>query len=172
MSLPAPIFDGPPTRRSNRPVTQFAVRLLEGFLLGKLDPGDYINHNTRVSYIETKSIGTLAIQLFDDEILNLSIVLETEEPLYLKISVGSSFTSDGRPTRTTAERLNGLLDCLGAHGVLPEGIRIFRTQDEGNLCLGNERTKVLMGRDYAREVLIRPDPDEFTCVSSDIDNKN
>lgn len=151
----------PTRRRSNRPLTQFACRLTDAFLLGRLAAGQHTNHNTTVSCEQSALQDHLKVRLWDVTLLSLSVSAEDQRPLQLLISLGSVFDSHGCPTRTTVERLNGLLDCLGFHRVIPEGVRVFRITPDGPRCLGLGSGRVMVGRQFATEVLLRSDPEHF-----------
>jgi hypothetical protein len=103
----------------------------------------------------------LKVQLFDQPLLSLTVSAVDQRPMHLLLSMGPVFDSQGCPTRTTVERLNGLLDCLGFHRVIPEGVRVFRTAPDGPLCLGRGDARLLVGRQFASQVLLRPDPEAF-----------
>jgi hypothetical protein len=167
ISFPLSEYDAP-TRRSNKPVTAFACRILESFLLGKAEPGDHSLGNTSVCISETKSSTTANVKLFDDCILSVTLSLPDEEPIDVMISVGSFFTVDGYPTRTTAERLNGLLDLLGIHGIIPEKVRIFKAQENKSFVLGKGDQQIPIGKEYARNIRLKSDPDELIIESSDL----
>lgn len=157
-----------PTKRSNRPVTQFACDHLEKFLLGKEEPGTYFLHNTYVKCTEERNSTTFTASLRESEILTVSLSLPEEEPVLVNVSVSDYFTFDGKPTKTVVERLNGLLDTLGIHGIIPEGVRIFKDRDEDMFYLGKGDDKIAVGRKYARNVRLNPDPEEFSIQSSDL----
>ena len=151
----------PRQKRSNRPLTQFTCRLTEAFLQGRLAPVVHSNGNTSVAYEVTPTGAVLKVQLFDRPLLSLFVSAGERRPLQLLLCMGTVFDGLGRPTRTTVERLNGLLDCLGFHGVIPDGVRVFRTAPDGSLCLGRGDSRLLVGRQFATEVLLRPDPEAF-----------
>jgi hypothetical protein len=167
MTVPSVIFDSAPVRRSNRPVTQFACRLTEDFVLGKLDPKKYILRNTTVDCVEGDFSTTLTVKLFTTEILTLSLSLPKEEPIFLSVSVGDRFTDAGHPTRTCIERLNGLLDSIGIHGIIPEGVRVFKDRDNDTFYLGQGDNRIAVGMNHARNIILKPDPNEFIVLKSD-----
>ena len=157
-----------PTKRSNRPVTQFVCDHLEKFLLGKEKPGTYFLHNTYAKCIEDKHSTTFTASLRESDILTVTLSLPDEQPVLVNVSVSDYFAFDGRPTKTVVERLNGLLDTLGIHGAIPEGVRIFKDRDEGIFYLGKGENKIAVGRKYARNIRLSPDPEEFSIQSSDL----
>lgn len=158
-----------PTRRSNRPVTEFACNLTNRFLMGTLEPGKQALNNTSVSCTESKSAVNLFVDLFDHTILDILLALPTEEPIHVRISVGDYFDGYGHPTKTTIERLNGLLDCIGSHGIIPEGVRIFKDRSTDTFYLGKGDKRIPVGKKYARNVFLKPNCDEFIIEYSDID---
>lgn len=151
----------PTHKRSNRPLTQFACRLTDAFLLGRLAPGVRSNGNTTVICESSPTGWRLQVQLFDQPLLSLCVSGGEPRPLQLLLCLGPVFDGLGCPTRTTVERLNGLLDCLGFHRVIPDGVRVFRSAPDGPLCLGRGDTRLMVGRQYATQVLLRPDPEHF-----------
>jgi hypothetical protein len=155
-------------RRSNKPLTQQAVKLLDEFMLGKLEPSEHEFCNTKVECTESKSAKTISVSLFDSQIINLSLSLPDEQPFYLSVGLGEYFDGYGCPTRTTVERLNGLLDCLGFHGVIPEGVRVFRDSIEDIFYLGKGDNKIAVGKRYAKNIMLQTDPEDFIVQTSDM----
>ena len=106
--------------RSNRTLTQFAVDRLSDFIK---NPSAFVSEtkgNTEVSvHVDslTKEL-TFQVLLFEQSIFELS-------ERCLIVRNGGFFDSKGRPSRTTRERLNGLLDAAGELGCIPEGVRVF-----------------------------------------------
>ena len=125
--------------RSNRQLTQFAVNKVRQYLLkGDAEFTNEKAGNTRVSLHDCPSCPrkTLKVCLFDHLIMELVI-----NPLHpgsiagLLVHTGDFYDSKGRPSRTTRERLNGLLDALGEAHFIPEGVRVFLAED-GRCRLG------------------------------------
>lgn len=171
-SLDTPVTSGAPTRRSNRPVTQFAVRRTEEFLLGKAEVGRHWLQNTTVDVVqEDKRSMTLFVRLYHETILTLTMSLPEQELIHVCVSVGTTFSMNGYPTKTTLERLNGLLDCMGFHGVIPEKVRAFKDPEgTGLFFFGKGDLRVPIGQYHARNIILTPDPDELIIQSSDIDH--
>lgn len=172
--MPSPdttISSGAPTRRSNRPVTQFAVRNTEEFLLGKSEPSRKWLQNTTVEVVqEDKRSMTLFVRLYHENILTMTMSLPEQELIHVCVSVGTTFSMNGYPTKTTLERLNGLLDCMGFHGVIPEKVRAFKDPEgTGLFFFGKGDQRVPIGQYHARNIILTPDPDELIIQSSDID---
>ena len=76
------------------------------------------------------------VNLFGNQIMRIyTTPLNHQTPIAIMISTGDFYDSKGRPSRTTRERLNGLLDYLCGEGYLPEGVRVFLRED-GICCIG------------------------------------
>ena len=125
--------------RSNRQLTQFAVDKLRQYLLQ--GPKNFVSEkagNTEVFFNDCSCCPRIALEvkLFSNTILQL--IPNPFNPRVIAgigIFTGNFYDSKGRPSRTTRERLNGLLDALGAAGFIPEGVRVFIRED-GTCCLG------------------------------------
>lgn len=168
LSLDTP-SDTAPLRRSNRPVTEFAVRHTEQFLLGKAEVGRKFLHNTTVDIIqEDKRSMTLFVRLYNEKILTLTMSLPNQEIIYIGVSVGTTFSMNGYPTKTTMERLNGLLDVLGIHGVIPEKVRVFKDPEgSGSFFFGRNDQKIQIGEHHARNIILSTNPDQLIIQSTD-----
>ena len=151
--------------RSNRPVTEFACKHLGLFLTGHYKTsGKRTNVNTVLVYEIEEHAQSLKVFLFNEEIL--SILLSDWKPVSVLVSFTDFYDHLGQPTVTTAERLNGLLDRLGAYGVLPKGTRVFRDHSQGLSYLGKGDNKIAVGRRYAEFVYLRPSVNELDIVGS------
>ena len=126
--------------RSNRQLTQFAVdRLRYAMVYGPENVGKTSQGNTEVetdacSHCERPA--HLVVRLYDKEIMR--IIFSPINPRVVAgilIRTGDFYDSKGRPSRTTRERLNGLLDALGTAKFIPEGVRAFIRED-GSCALG------------------------------------
>ena len=119
--------------RSNRQLTQFAVHRIGCILdhgTGLLPASDTAG-NTEVS----TRLNEAHVKLFGKKIL--SIELDEGKILSITVRSGDFYDSLGRPSRTTRERLNGLLDYLGSRGLVPSGVRVF-IGEKGGCCIGRE----------------------------------
>ena len=123
--------------RSNRQLTQFAVdRLRYAMVYGLNDPADAVSGNTEVAVDRCGCCMRpphLVISIYGKEIMR--ILFSPINPRVVAgvlIRTGDFYDSKGRPSRTTRERLNGLLDALGAAKFIPEGVRVFIRED--NSC--------------------------------------
>ena len=106
--------------RSNRTLTQFAVDKLAEFTSSPGSVEEETQGNTTVSVHIDRDTQEFTFQvfLFGESIFELS-------DQCLIVRNGGFFDSKGRPSRTTRERLNGLLDAAGDLGLIPEGVRLF-----------------------------------------------
>jgi hypothetical protein len=157
--------------RSNRPLTEFACKCLEEFILGECtDSYQSEQKNTTVRMLNEGSLKTFTVNLFEEEIFRLSVT--GNSPVSVKISFTSFYDSYGQPTSTTVERLNGLLDRLGTLGVLPEGVRLFRDQEYYTTYLGRGDEKVAVGETLIHSVYIKPNKESliFAGFSSSIES--
>lgn len=105
--------------RSNRTLTQFAVDCFEHFEKAPNIMTE-TRGNTTVSVYMDKCTQELTFQVFLFE----ACIFEVDSNR-LMVRNGGFFDSKGRPSRTTRERLNGLLDAAGALGCIPKGVRLF-----------------------------------------------
>lgn len=127
--------------RSNRKLTQFAVdKMRQALIHGPETFVDAVAGNTAVELKErshsNKPSHELIVNLFDKEILRVFFGPGNDRAVTgVMISAGGFYDKKGRPSRTTRERLNGLLDALGSTGSIPEGVRVF-FRDDGACCLG------------------------------------
>jgi hypothetical protein len=156
--------------RSNRPLTEFACTHLGLFLAGRFrDSGKRSQGNTTVVY----SIGSLlqhfTVYLFEQPVLRVS--LSVWKPVSVQVAFTSFFDREGRPTLTTCERLNGLLDRLGAYRVIPQGVRVFRNWEDGTACLGKNDDWVAVGRGLAETMFIRPNADQLDIVGTLVEHE-
>jgi hypothetical protein len=123
--------------RSNRTLTQFAVDRLSDFVRSPSIFSE-TKGNTTVSVHMDKLTQELTFQvfLFKESIFELSTQC-------LILRNGGFFDSKGRPSRTTRERLNGLLDTAGGLSLIPDGVRLFLGHDgQKDTCLVGKGTTV------------------------------
>ena len=125
--------------RSNRQLTQFAVDKIRQYMV--YGPESFVDEkagNTEVVLEDCPSCPRIAlvVKLFGKDILR--IVVNPFNPRVvagLCVFTGDFYDSKGRPSRTTRERLNGLLDALGSAEFIPAGVRVFLRED-GSCCIG------------------------------------
>jgi hypothetical protein len=133
--------------RSNRPLTQFAVQKLEEFLNNGAEAFQpEARHNTAATYTQEQGYNVLTFWLFDARIME--ITMEGDHVLEVTVIDGGTYDRQGNPTKTTRERLNGLLDALGEYCLIPEHVRVFI--HEGRCYVGkgapHERQCRLLGK--------------------------
>ena len=127
--------------RSNRQITQLTVNQLHKALahgperLTKSVFGntevEAIHYACKLSegpHIEIRLFGKAICQLYTSPVNSQKIIGTI-------LKTGDFYDGKGRPSRTTRERLNGILDALGSVCVLPEGVRVF-FDENGECCLG------------------------------------
>lgn len=125
--------------RSNRQLTQFAVDRLRSHLVNPV-PGRSTAGNTEVELEKCKCCPErpdhIVVRLFGKEIFRAyTNPLNGRTIVGIQVKTGNFYDGKGRPSRTTRERLNGILDALGSVCVLPEGVRVFFNEN-GECCLG------------------------------------
>ena len=138
--------------RSNRQLTQFAVHRI-GCILDHgtgVFPASDTAGNTEVS----TRFNEACVKLFGKEIL--SIKLDGGKILGITVHSGDFYDSKGRPSRTTRERLNGLLDYLGIRRLIPDGVRVFIREDGGCYVGKNAACKALDASNPAVTFLAHP----------------
>ena len=124
--------------RSNRQLTQFAVDTLRELLDSKAFCEARSAGNTQVYSVPSGGQVRYAVALFGEEILRLVTDATSHSIAGISVSTGNFYDSKGRPSRTTRERLNGLLDLLGDRGIIPEGTRVFLTDDGCRVGKGDQ----------------------------------
>ena len=124
--------------RSNRQLTQFAVDTLREFLDSETFCEARSAGNTQVYAAPLGEQVRYAVALFGEEILRLVTDVTSYSIAGIFVSTGNFYDSKGRPSRTTRERLNGLLDLLGDRGTIPEGTRVFLTDDGCRVGKGDQ----------------------------------
>lgn len=146
-------------KRSNRQISEFSCRQVKRFVL-KAPSDDYQlrEKNTVVRYVNDGNLRVITVFLFDEEILRLTLI--DKRALTLTVSFTSFLDCYGQPSTTTSERLNGLLDCLGWLGVIPQGVRLFRG-DYNTTYFGRGDEKVAVGRGLVRSIYITPDSEKL-----------
>lgn len=110
-------------RRSNRKLTQEACNAIAACLDNPRGFRGWYAGNTSVTFSAVK---------FDKMVIDVSlfgrVIAEISEDGIL-VRNGGFFDSRGFPSRTTRERLNGILDLLGYRKLIPDGVRVFISED-------------------------------------------
>lgn len=166
--VPVPIKtrSGPIISRSNRATTEFACSNLDSFLSSSralCGASAMGNTTTKVSLAQDGLTEVFEVYLFNEPILRVSRGPSVDGGVSICTSFTSYYDHFGQPTATTAERLNGLLDRLGALNVIPEGVRVFRDKSgaEPITYIGRGDNKVAVGDRLARAVIIASNPSRF-----------
>ena len=83
-----------------------------------------------------------------------------------KVFVLSGFYYDmgGNPTKTTRERLNGLLDYLGDEEVIPQGVRVIYDVEHDLCYLKYKEERFVLNKDYTDAIGIDATPDQFSVI--------
>lgn len=140
--------------RSNRTLTQFAVDKLSEFVKNKwIGPTTQTKGNTTVKIFEPKdesSNTVFQVFLFDESIFEL-------DDTHLIIRNGGFFDSKGRPSRTTRERINGLLDTVGDLDLIPQGTRMFLGNNgQKDTCfIGNRSVSAVLDSQCPDRIIVR-----------------
>ena len=121
--------------RSNRQLTQFAVdRLRYAMVYGPEQVDKSVAGNTEVEADTCEHCARpahLVIRLFGKDIVRvLFSPINSRVVAGIVLQTGDFYDSKGRPSRTTRERINGILDALGESKFIPEGIRVFIREDQ------------------------------------------
>ncbi len=152
--------------RSNRPLTQFACGCLDLFMSINTYRTTRTRGNTTIKCYKENEVKKFRAFVCDEQIMEL--VTYDDEPVRISVCVGHSFDAEGNPSEDIKERLNGLLDALGAYEVLPDGVRLFKDRDEEIFYLGRGDVKVPVGLLYAREVLIQAGATELVLSHDEL----
>jgi len=155
--------------RSNRRLTEFACELLDFFLLRRFrGSGSRSSGTTLVTYRITRDVQIFRVDIFDEPILR--VVCDDWKPCAVWVGFTSFYDGNGGPSRTTRERLNGLLDRLAMHRVIPPGVRVFKDGDSDpdapSFRIGLGENSVPVGEGVASCVYITPNPDELQITGS------
>lgn len=140
--------------RSNRELTQFAVTAIKEFIYSQ-PTGKTVTRkrgNTSVTELPATTFSRqIRVDLFGSEICKITEShLPGNGPVFISLRAGNYYDSKDRPTRTTRERLNGLLDFLGSAKIIPEGVRVFLDGDDCYIGKGDDRKPFGKKEPYAR----------------------
>jgi len=142
--------------RSNSFVTQRVVFALKNYLSGQLrDSRSYADTTLEVTedcLFVNVSNNTVMVVFKEESSKDVSSVMVTS---------GFYYDTEGNPTKTTRERLNGLLDALGDEEIIPQGVRIYVDKEYGVCYLKHEENKVPIGKHYSKFVHLTPSKTDF-----------
>lgn len=156
------ILTAPKKRRSNRALTTLAIEATVQYLNGESRiEWDY--GNTQAFVDESKDFSVI---LFGKPILK--IVKEDNRVKEVQVFSGGVYDQDGNPTNLTRERLNGLLDALGAEGLIPENVRVWMDREDSLCYLVHFDSKQVLNKHYCEMVGLAATADDFNVVSRDI----
>tara|TARA_B100000035_G_scaffold315377_1_gene335618 strand:+ start:1641 stop:2102 length:462 start_codon:yes stop_codon:yes gene_type:complete len=145
--------------RSNRQLTQFAIDQIRGHLSAGPVAGVSKAGNTEVE-VDVCNCGRpphIIVRLFGKEILRIFMSpLNSRVVAGIMLRTGDFYDSKGRPSRTTRERLNGLLDFLCTGGFFPEGLRVFLRDDTGCYVGRGEACKAFDANNTAACLMTHP----------------
>lgn len=137
-------------RRSNKLHTARAVEAVEQYLDGS-GRQHWKSGNTEVL---VQSDTSLVVSLFDVPILELKSY-QDQKRYNVIVHGGGFYDNDGNPSRMTQERLNGLLDCLEARQIIPDGIRVYKEKESGVCVMSNSKDKVLFNKNYCKSMKVK-----------------
>jgi hypothetical protein len=153
--------------RSNRKLTQFTVSRLQSILkfgLGRFSHSDTAGNTQVETILEKDGPSSAVVRLYGKEIFRLHYSrTNSKQVTGLSVHAGGFYDMNGRPTRTTRERLNGILDAMGTAKVIPEGVRVYLDED-GGCQVGSGHVK--MPLDSANEsIQIFSNPDRLVFMT-------
>jgi hypothetical protein len=159
--------------RSNRLHTQQAVYAVKGYLDGLFhSKKEFGNTSVQVLFdAYQKDIGLL-VSIHGKPILRLVKNGRAIDAVY--VFSGFYYDRDGNPSRTTGERLNGLLDALGELEVIPKRIRLIKDREYNLSFIGqiNEagptKVRAVLNQNYSDVVEVTPDPERFVVKNAGI----
>lgn len=156
-----------PRGRSNRTLTEFACANLWEFLHAELPLETFTesgNTSLHVTSGDKRGQSTFVASLYGQPILTVSRNGNSIAKVVTEFT--SYFDRFGQPTATTVERLNGLLDCLGESGVIPNGVRVFRDKAWNTTYIGRGDDRIAVGKDLSQAVLITVNHDRLALTAT------
>lgn len=142
--------------RSNRALTQFTVNKIDEYLeLGSRRFQNASGGNTSVTLTRDGDLDILGVWLFDKPIAEL-LFLDGRFDCIIVFD-GGFYDKAGRPSRTTRERLNGILDHLGEACFIPEGVRVFLDPEDQQVHVGRQVNRLPLGKGH-KAVVIQAHP--------------
>lgn len=157
-----PLMHTPGKRRTNRSGTNFAIQAVEEYLNGSTER--FWEKGNTAAYVDDDM--SLVVTLVDKPILR--VIKKDQKPEEIKIYAGGIYDEDGNPTNLTRERLNGLLDALGAAQVIPQNVRVSYDPDYKIVYVVRGEEKVALNKGYCTMVGLKSHPSEFCLGDMDI----
>lgn len=151
------IIHTPGKRRSNRALTNFAIRAVTDYLCGGKSR-EWSQDNTAV-YLDDENI---VVKLFNRPILELKRKDDQVSTVY--VYSGDYYDTYGNPTDLTRERLNGLLDALGSLAIIPENVRVTYDREYSMCYVVCHESKAAINKNYCTKVGIKADPIDFSVT--------
>jgi len=160
----------------------FACKALESLFCFLDGANDVVNHEGEIKTIKSVvlrndlgRVSRLRVDVCDNPVMIVSVdpITSHYKRKVTKVEVFSGFYYDGQgnPTDKTREVLNALLDGLSFRDILPEGVRVFIGQIEGddkNICrLRHKDQYVILHEDYCNIISITPHADELIIQETD-----
>ncbi len=133
--------------RSNRALTQFVTAKIDEYLdrgIRGFEPDTA--GNTSVTLSVHGDVEVLGVWLFDEPIAEMTFVEGYFEGIV--VIDGNFYDKAGRPSRTTRERLNGILDHLGEACFIPEGVRVFVDPEDEAVYVGRKAQRLPFGKGH------------------------
>ena len=148
--------------RSNRQITQLMCDAARAYRLGTLTAPSVEFGNTRVSMQDMgRGFARVLVHLFGKPIMEA--VASKDAVTHAALYTGDFYDSKGRPSRTTRERINGLLAQGGDNNVIPQGVRVFIHKETGQCCVGKGDHYRPFDKDHTA-VYIQPNPTELVFL--------
>jgi hypothetical protein len=157
-----PLMHTPGKRRTNKNITNFAIQAVEEYLGGSKER--FWEKGNTAAYVDDDM--SLVVTLVDKPILR--ITKRDQKPEEVKIYSGGIYDEHGNPTNLTRERLNGLLDALGAAQVIPQNVRVSYDPDYNIVYVVRGEEKVALNKSYCTMVGLKSHPSEFCLGDMDI----
>lgn len=152
-----PLMHTPGKRRTNKNITNFAIQAVEEYLNGSSER--FWEKGNTAAYVDDDM--SLVVTLVDKPILR--ITKKDQKPEEVKIYSGGIYDENGNPTNLTRERLNGLLDALGAARVIPYDVRVSYDPDSKMVYVIRGEEKIALNKSYCTMVGLKSHPSEF-CI--------
>lgn len=132
--------------RSNRGLTQVMVDHLLRLRYFETDQGMKAGNTEIIYHPPTGSDWRrCVVKLFGEPIFDCTARgTEIQTITFLN---GNFFDREGRPSRTTRERINGILSQGEDTGTLPKGVRCFINRETGQCCIGKGGDCRVLGKD-------------------------